>query len=83
MIDELIKVIGSNCPIGRRLMKQIKDVCKNNHKEVDILELNQNKDKIEYNIHMIPAIVIDDKIISQGKTLSDKELKRLILSVSN
>ena len=79
----MIKVIGSNCPIGRRLMKQIKDVCKNNHKEVDILELNQNKDKIEYNIHMIPAIVIDDKIISQGKTLSDKELKRLILSVSN
>ena len=83
MIDELIKVIGSNSPIGRKLMKQIKDVCKNNHKEVDILELNHNQDKLEYNIHMIPAIVIDDKIISQGKTLSDKELKRLILSVSN
>ena len=46
MIDELIKVIGSNCPIGRKLMKQIKDVCKNNHKEVDILELNHNQDKL-------------------------------------
>jgi hypothetical protein len=83
MIYELIKIIGSNCPIGRKLMKQIKNVCKNNHKEVTILELNRNKDKLDYNINMVPAIVVDDKIISQGKTLSDKELKRLILSMSN
>lgn len=29
---------------------------------------------------MIPALVIDDKIISQGKILSDKEIKKLILT---
>ena len=79
----MIKIIGSNCPVGRKLMKQIKNVCKNNHRNVDIIELNHNKDKSDYNVNMIPAIVVDDKIISQGKTLSDKELKRLILSVSN
>ena len=27
---------------------------------------------------MIPAIVVNDKKISQGKILSDKEIKRLI-----
>lgn len=29
---------------------------------------------------MIPALVIDNKIISQGKILSDKEIKKLILT---
>jgi len=28
---------------------------------------------------MIPAVVVDEKIISQGKILSDKEIKRLIV----
>ena len=37
-------------------------------------------DKENYNISMIPALVIDDKIISQGKILSDKEIKKLIVS---
>ena len=76
-------MIGSNCPTGRRLLKQMKEVSKRNHKEIIIQELNQNKDKLQYHINMIPAIVIDDKIISQGKTLSDQEIKRLILSTSN
>ena len=61
----------------------MKEVSKRNHKEITIQELNQNKDKLQYHINMIPAIVIDDKIISQGKTLSDQEIKRLILSTSN
>lgn len=27
---------------------------------------------------MIPALIIDNKIISQGKILSDKEIKKII-----
>ena len=29
---------------------------------------------------MIPALIIDDKIISQGKILSDREIKKLIVT---
>ena len=29
---------------------------------------------------MIPALIVDEKIISQGKILSDKEIKRLIVT---
>ena len=79
----MIKIIGSNCPTGRKLIKQIKNICNINHKEIDILELNHNKDKIQYHINMVPALIINDKIISQGKTLSDRELKHLICNMSN
>ncbi len=64
-------------------MKQIKKVSDIHHKEVVINELNQNKDKIKYHVNKIPALVVDDKIISQGKTLSDIEIKRIIINASN
>ena len=75
-----IKIVGSNCSIGRRLMKKIKDVSVIQHKDVVIRELNQNKDKIYYYVNLIPALIVDDRIISQGKVLSDKEIKNIILS---
>ena len=81
--DLLIKIIGSNCPTGRRLIKQIKNVCHVYHKTIDILELNNHKDKLEYHVNLVPAIVLNDKIISQGKVLSNQELKRLIFNASN
>ena len=66
-----------------RLKKIIKRVEEQLQMNVNICELNSNSDKKKYNIHMTPAIVIDDKIISQGKILSDREIKKLILSTSN
>lgn len=75
-----IKIIGSNCSNGNRLKKIIKKVSDSNHVDVIINELNTNQDKKKYNVHMVPAVVIDDKIVSQGKILSDKEIKRLIVN---
>lgn len=51
--------------------------------EVVINELNAKSDQKKYNVNMVPALVIDDKIISQGKILSDKEIKKLIVSTVN
>lgn len=75
-----LKLIGSNCSNGRRLKKIIERVCLQNHFEVTLNELNNKSDQKKYNVNMIPALVLDDKIISQGKILSDKEIKKLILS---
>ena len=63
-----------------RLKKIFKRVENQLKIQANIQELNSNSDKKKYNIHMIPAIVVDDKIISQGKILSDREIKKLILS---
>lgn len=65
-----------------RLKKIINRVREQLNVPVSICELNTNSDKKKYNIKITPAIVVDDKIISQGKILSDKEIKRLILNTS-
>lgn len=65
-----------------RLKKIIKRVREQLNVPVSICELNTNSDKKKYNIKITPAIVVDDKIISQGKILSDREIKKLILNTS-
>ncbi len=77
-----IKIIGSNCSNGMRLKKIIKRVSDDNHVSVVINELNKAQDKKRYNVNMIPAIVVDNKIISQGKILSDREIKKLIVNTA-
>ena len=65
-----------------RLKKIIKRVGEENKIKIIINELNKFSDKKRYNIKMIPALVIDDKIISQGKILSDREVKKLIVNIT-
>lgn len=74
------KMIGANCSNGRRLKKIIERVSLQIKMPVRICELNNKSDQKKYNISMIPALIVDDKIISQGKILSDKEIKKLIVS---
>lgn len=77
-------MIGANCSNGRRLKKIIERVSLQNKLFVTINELNTKADQKKYNINMVPALVIDEKIVSQGKILSDKEIKKLIVaSVKN
>lgn len=73
-------MIGSNCSNGRRLKKIITRVSLQNHVNVTINELNNKSDQKKYNVSMVPALIIDNKIISQGKILSDREIKKLIVT---
>lgn len=76
-------MIGSNCSNGRRLKKIIDRVSLQNHIKIDLRELNNKSDLKKYNVSMIPALIIDNKIISQGKILSDREIKKLIVTTVN
>jgi protein-disulfide isomerase len=67
-----IKVIGTNSSNRIKLIKNIKKATDNN---IDI-ELVEKDNK--YNITNTPALVINDKIISQGKVLNEREIKKFI-----
>ena len=67
-----IKVIGTNSSNRIKLIKNIKKATDNN---IDI-KLVENANR--YNITNTPALVINDKIISQGKVLNEREIKKFI-----
>jgi protein-disulfide isomerase len=67
-----IKVIGTNSSNRIKLIKNIK---KATDKSINI-ELVEKDNK--YNITNTPALVINDKVISQGKILNEREIKKFI-----
>jgi protein-disulfide isomerase len=67
-----IKVIGNNSSNRIKLIKNIKKATDNNM-DIKLIE-KDNK----YNITNTPALVINDKVISQGKVLNEREIKKFI-----
>ena len=67
-----IKVIGTNSSNRLKLIKNIKKATDNN---IDIKLVEKDN---RYNITNTPALVINDKIISQGKILNEREIKKFI-----
>lgn len=67
-----IKVIGTNSSNRIKLIKNIKKATDNN---IDIKLVEKDN---RYNITNTPALVINDKIISQGKILNEREIKKFI-----
>ena len=67
-----IKIIGTNSSNRLKLIKNIKKATDNN---IDIKLVEKDN---RYNITNTPALVINDKIISQGKVLNEREIKKFI-----
>ena len=67
-----IKVIGTNSSNRLKLIKNIKKAT-DNKINIQLLE-KDNK----YNITNTPALIINDKLISQGEVLNEREIKKFI-----
>lgn len=73
-----IKIVGSNCSNGIKLKKSVFKVGKELKGKFILELLDTESDKKKYNISNIPALVINDKVISQGKVLTDREIKHYV-----
>ena len=73
----VIKIIGSNCRNGIKLKKMVTkyaDDCDN----VEVKILDNEKDRIGYQVKNIPGLIINDQLVSQGKVLTVREISRLV-----
>ena len=73
-----IKIIGSNCKNGMQLFKMATRAIENSKNEVNIQKLDDKTSVNKYGVKNIPGLIIDDKLVCQGKVLSDKEISKLI-----
>ena len=72
-----IKVIGANCSNGMKILKNLSKV----ERELDMkfnIEKIDSTYKKKYNINVIPVLMIEDKVVSTGNVLTDKEIKHYI-----
>ncbi len=71
-------MIGSNCSNGMKLKKELRRAIQDNEMDIVFTEDNDDLVKKKYRIQNIPALVINDDVVSQGKVLTEREISKLI-----
>jgi len=73
-----IKVIGIGCPRCQELEKRVIDTLAELNIAADVEHIKDLKLFAAMGVFMTPGLVIDGKVVSQGKVPSKDELKKLL-----
>ena len=73
-----IKILGTGYPSCRALYETVKQAVDESGIEATVVKEEDVLKIISYNILSLPALVIDEKIVSAGKKLSVAEVKVFI-----
>ncbi len=73
-----IKVLGTGCPSCKALYEITQQAISELGCDVTLIKEEDLLKIIEYNILGLPALVVDEKVVSAGKRLSLEEVKKLI-----
>jgi len=75
-----IKLIGSKSKNGLKMKKVIERTINDNEDiECNFTSLDDENSIKKYNIKQTPGLVINNKLIFQGKTITERELKKLLI----
>lgn len=75
-----IKIIGYKCSNGIKLKKNISKLSHECNIDLELLEGDEYLNK--YNIKNVPGLIINEKVVSEGKVLNDREILRMIKVLS-
>ena len=66
-----------NCSNGMKILKNLSKVERELDMEFNIEKIDSTYKK-KYNINVIPALMIEDKVVSTGNVLTDRKIKNYI-----
>lgn len=73
-----IKVLGIGCSRCKTLLATVEQVASEIGLSATITKVDDILKIMEYNVMGLPALVVDEKVLSTGKTLSKEEVKKLL-----
>ncbi|MBO4496492.1 MAG: thioredoxin family protein [Clostridiales bacterium] len=74
-----IKVLGGGCGSCEMFLDAVKEVVSKNNIEADIEYITDMEKIMGYGIMSMPALMIDNKLISSGRVLKPKDIEKLII----
>lgn len=77
-----IKVLGPGCKNCVLLMENTETAIKEAGIEAEIVKVTDIKDIMAYGVMSVPALVIDEKVVSFGKVLKPKEIIKIIEKIN-
>jgi small redox-active disulfide protein 2 len=75
-----IKILGPGCARCQQLEKIVKEVVKELAIDATVEEVKDIKKFIDYNVMMTPGLVINEQVVSSGKTPTKVEVTQLIIN---
>lgn len=73
-----IKVLGSGCKSCHALLENTKEAAKAMGLSVEIEYVTDMQKIMEYGVMSMPALVVNEKIVSMGKVLKSGDVKKLL-----
>lgn len=73
-----IKILGKNSSNRTKLVKNIGKATQDEKSGINIEIIEDQEIINKYEVSNTPCLVINDKVISQGKILTDREIKNYI-----
>lgn len=73
-----IKILGTGCPNCKKLEGETKKAVRDMAVEARIEKVTDYGKIMEYNILSTPGLVINEKVVSAGKVLSQAEIMTLL-----
>lgn len=76
--EHCVKVLGSGCSACKAMYENVKAVVEKNRLDIDVQYITDMSVVSAYGVMSMPALVLDDKVVSSGKVLKPKEIEKLI-----
>lgn len=73
-----IKVLGGGCKSCEALLTSVKEAVANKGVQVEVEYITDLEKIMGYGVMSMPALMIDDKIVSAGKVLKAKDVEKLL-----
>lgn len=73
-----IKVLGGGCKSCKALVRSAKEAVANKGIDAEIEYITDMEKIMNYGVMSMPALMIDNKIVSAGKVLKAKDVEKLL-----
>lgn len=77
----IIEIIGSDCKKGVELYNKVIKIVEETSPYIQVLKANAEYSVNKYKIKEKPGLVINGKLISEGKSLKNEEIKEIISNI--
>ena len=74
----IIKILGTGCNKCEKIEKNLRTALEELNIDATVESVEGLVEIVRYGVMTTPALVIDEKVVSVGKVLSTKDLKKLL-----
>lgn len=73
-----IKIVGSNCKNGMQLYKMASRAVEELEENIEVEKLDDKNSINKYSVKNIPGLIINNRLVSEGKVLTSREITKLL-----